>query len=803
VNDGSLASNTATSNVTVVGVDQAPVLSGAGNTVTFTQGASSVAASPGITVSSVDNLDLDVATVSISTGFFAGDTLAAVTTGTTITASYNAGTGVLTLNGTDTLAHYQTVLDSVTFSSGSANPTNFGTDTSRGLSWQVKDGALVSSNTVTSNVTVVGVDQAPELSGAGNTVTFTQGGAAVVASSGVTVSDADSLDLASASVSISTGFFTGDTLAAVTTGTTITASYNAGTGVLTLTGSDTVAHYQQVLDSVTFTSSSANPTNYGTNASRGLSWQINDGTLNSNTVTSNVTVAGVDQAPVLAGAGNTVTFTEGGAAVVASSGITASSVDNLDLASASVSISSGLFAGDTLAAVTTGTTITASYNATTGVLSLTGSDTVAHYQQVLDSVTFSSSSANPTNSGADLSRTLSWQVNDGTLASNVVTSNVSVTEAEAPALSGASNTVTYTEGGTPVIASPAIAVADVESTTLASATVTISSGLFAGDTLAATTGSSGITASYNATTGVLTLSGTATLAAYQTVLESVTFSSTSVNPTNSGADTSRTLTWQVNDGTLASNVVTSNVSVTEAEAPVLAGAGNTVTYTQGGAAITASAAITVTDVESTTLASATVSISTGFFAGDALAAVTTGTAITASYNAGTGVLTLTGSDTVAHYQQVLDSVTFTSSSANPTNYGVDTSRGLSWQVNDGSLASNTVTSNVTVVGVDQAPVLAGAGNTVTFTQGGAAVVASSGVTVSDADSLDLASATVSMLLHRRHPGRGHHRNRHYGELQRRHGRADFDRQRHAGALPDGARLGDLHFEQRQPDQLWR
>ena len=108
-------------------------------------------------------------------------------------------------------------------------------------------------------------------------MTFTQGGAAVVASSGITVSDVDSLDLASATVSIGTGFFAGDTLAAVTTGTAITASYNASTGVLTLSGSDTLANYQTVLDSVAYSSGSANPTNFGADASRTLSWQVNDG----------------------------------------------------------------------------------------------------------------------------------------------------------------------------------------------------------------------------------------------------------------------------------------------------------------------------------------------------------------------------------------------------------------------------------------------------------------------------------------------------------------------------------------------
>ena len=65
------------------------------------------------------------------------------------------------------------------------------------------------------------------------------------------------MNLVSGTVSItSIRLFTGDTLAATTTGTSITASYAASTGVLSLTGSDTLAHYQQVLDSVSYTTSS-------------------------------------------------------------------------------------------------------------------------------------------------------------------------------------------------------------------------------------------------------------------------------------------------------------------------------------------------------------------------------------------------------------------------------------------------------------------------------------------------------------------------------------------------------------------
>jgi hypothetical protein len=85
-----------------------------------------------------------------------------------------------------------------------------------------------------------------------------------------------------------------------------------------------------------------------------------------------------------------------------------------------------LFTGDALAASTSGTSITASYNASTGVLSLSGSDTLAHYQQVLDSVSYSSTNQNPTNSGADPSRTVSWVVTDGTLISTTQITTVNL-----------------------------------------------------------------------------------------------------------------------------------------------------------------------------------------------------------------------------------------------------------------------------------------------------------------------------------------------------------------------------------------
>ena len=89
----------------------------------------------------------------------------------------------------------------------------------------------------------------------------------------------------------------------------------------------------------------------------------------------------------------------------------------------------------------------------------------------------------------------------------------------------------------------------MDDTQLTGATVTIDS-LVAGDLLdfindGSTMGA--ITGSYNSGTGVLTLSGTATLAQYQAALRTVTYRSTSDDPTVNASRTSRTISWQITD----------------------------------------------------------------------------------------------------------------------------------------------------------------------------------------------------------------------------------------------------------------
>src|SRR5690606_1791538 len=90
----------------------------------------------------------------------------------------------------------------------------------------------------------------------------------------------------------------------------------------------------------------------------------------------------------------------------------------------------------------------------------------------------------------------------------------------------------------------------------------------------------GITGSYNAATGVLTLSGTATLAEYEAALRSVTFQNTSSGPIVAP----RTISFQVDDGASQnnlSNVATSTVTIGPMnDAPVITAAAVTVNLTE-------------------------------------------------------------------------------------------------------------------------------------------------------------------------------------------------------------------------------
>ncbi|MBF0270250.1 MAG: cadherin-like domain-containing protein [Alphaproteobacteria bacterium] len=127
-----------------------------------------------------------------------------------------------------------------------------------------------------------------------------------------------------------------------------------------------------------------------------------------------------------------------------------------------------------------------------------------------------------------------------------------------PVLEGG-RTANFTEGGDAVPVAPHLIVADNDSPLLAGATATIVQGYAAGQDMLSFTQTANISGSYNAQNGVLTLSGQATLAEYQTALRSVLFDNESQDP---AADQTRTINITVSDGVRTSQPISSTISLT-------------------------------------------------------------------------------------------------------------------------------------------------------------------------------------------------------------------------------------------------
>ncbi len=592
------------------------------------------------------------------------------------------------------------------------------------------------------SVTVTCVDDTPAITldadnSGGNAPNFsrnfTEGGGAVnITDTDTAVTDVDSVNLVSATVTI-TNLQDGaqESLAATPVGG-IVATYTPGTGVLTLTGPSSLANYAATLASIQYNNTSATP---GTVA-RSITVVGNDGTSNSPTVVSTITVNGVNTPPTLtAGGGPAPTFTEGGAPAVVDGGIVAADVDSPNLASATVVLTNRPDgdAFESLTANVGATGIIATYTAATGTLALTGPSSVANYQAVLRTVAYATTSDTP----SVAPRVVTFVVNDGVAASNVVTVNVAVVAVnDPPVVTTTAGATTFTEAGGPVTIDAGVTVTDPDTSPLTGgATVRISANFQAGfDVLA-------LPAPVGAITGVfagdtLTLSGNGTPAEYQTALASVTFNNTS----NAPKTAPRTITFVVNDGAAASAPATKTVNITAVNSPPIVDASGSLAYTEGSGAVALAPAATVSDPDSTNMSGATITFTLAYQTGEDVLAFANTPNITGVFNAGTGQLTLSGVDTVANYQAALRAVTYTNTSDAP-----DTTSAIVAFIVTDDTATSSVPSNrgIDITATNDAPVVTAGGNAA-YIENAAPVQIDNTVTVTDVDSPNLASATASI-----------------------------------------------------------
>lgn len=295
-------------------------------------------------------------------------------------------------------------------------------------------------------------------------------------------------------------------------------------------------------------------------------------------------------APTVTATASNPSFTENGAAVDLFSGVVAASNDagetftgmTLRVTNVSNGASEFLNIGGVDIALSNGSSGTiagiGSYSVSlsggTALITLSSlSRDNTQMAQLIDGITYRNSSDNP---GSATRAVTVVTVTDSGPNNNSATPNLTSSVAvspvnDAPTLNPANNSVGYTEGGSSAVLVGSLVLADADSTTFQGATVIISD-FRSGDVLSVSV-SGGFSATYNGTTGVMQISGSGSLAALQAVLRSVSYSSSSDDPTFGGTDITRQVNFTVTDaegGT--SNLASAQVTVTAVnDAPTLSG----------------------------------------------------------------------------------------------------------------------------------------------------------------------------------------------------------------------------------------
>ncbi|MEO1616971.1 MAG: cadherin-like domain-containing protein [Planctomycetota bacterium] len=193
-----------------------------------------------------------------------------------------------------------------------------------------------------------------------------------------------------------------------------------------------------------------------------------------------------------------------------------------------------------------------------------------------------------TTSGPVSGQTISYTAasGDATDTGNTALPDVSVSiQNNDPVLAAIeTGSLAFTEGAPAAAITSTLTLTDSDDS-IASATVTITAGYAQGQDVLEFTDQSGISGAWAPATGVMTLTGVATVAQYQAALRTVAFSNTSNDPTAG----TRTIEFVVSDGTTNSNALTRDVDVAAIndEQSIDTNTGVTITEGQTGVVITA------------------------------------------------------------------------------------------------------------------------------------------------------------------------------------------------------------------------
>ncbi|TSA26110.1 MAG: T9SS C-terminal target domain-containing protein [Ignavibacteriales bacterium] len=516
-------------------------------TLNYTEGDDATPITSTTTVAAVE-ANLVSGVIQITSNYQNGEDLLGFTNQNGITGSWDTTTGTLTLSGTTSVANYQTAVRSITYQNTSFIPNT----SHRTISFTVNDGT-VNSNTVTRNISVTSVDNAPSLAAIeAPNLNYTEGEAAKQIIDTITVSDFDNTTISSAIIQITSNYSNGQDILSFTNQNGITGVWTAANGAMSLSGVTTKANYQTALRSITYQNTSQNPNT----SVRTVSFIVNDGALNSNTITRNINVVAVNNPPVITSLEETqLVFSIGSPAVTITQTISLSDPDNINLVSAEIKIAVHYQNGNDVLSFINANGIIGTWDASNGTITLSGVSSIANYQAALRSVTYQHTESPISNLYV---RTISFKVNDGVSDSYVVNRGVNLGNTP-PVLAGMeSNPLEYKQGDNSVIITNGLTITDNGIPNLQYAVVKISNNYKNSEDVLSFTNQNTIIGTWYPSQGVLVLNLGLSLSNYETALRSVTYHNISSSPST----LPRTISFKVSDPYQESNEVTRAINIT-------------------------------------------------------------------------------------------------------------------------------------------------------------------------------------------------------------------------------------------------
>ena len=455
VNDAGMGVTSAIMNITVNAVNDSPLVTNlASDELNYTEGDGAVVIEQGgdVTVSDVDSANFAGGSLTVEVDFgliSAEDEISVrnqgtsagqigvsgsdVTYGGVVIGSFTGGTGLvpltITFNSSATPSAVTALVQNITYENVSLEDP-----TARSLSVTMDitdgDGGASLTQNLTINVAAVNDQAVADLNGSDGggrdfSTTFTEGlGAVNVTDSDATISDVDNTDYvglgvnlmgfvdgASEKVTIAGYTFTygvGETVVGTVGGTDFELDFDGSGFTIMRNLSDNMPQddLQSLLRGINYENISDNPTT----GNRTIDIIPEDGSgLNGLSSTSTISVVAANDPPSVGTTGTTLSYTENDGAVAIDSGLSVSDADNANLTGATVSFTSGFASGEDTIAFVDQLGITGSYDAGTGILTLSGTASVADYETALRSVTYSNSSEIPDTTN----RVIEFQVSDG------------------------------------------------------------------------------------------------------------------------------------------------------------------------------------------------------------------------------------------------------------------------------------------------------------------------------------------------------------------------------------------------------